>query len=302
MLIGAFAFAGMGSFTHALGSRCDWLIVALVRAAFMFAVTASLARAAGVRLAVWKPRTLWVRSIAGSFSLVCNFYALTRLPVADSLTLSNTYPLWIVLLTAFLLRQPPTFREILGVVCGLVGVVLIQQPHLGGDHFAAGVALLSSVATAVAMLGLHRLQHLDTRAIVAHFAGVASLVSLVWLAARPEIVTAEILRPTTLWLLLGVALTGTVGQFCLTRAYTEGTPARMSIVGLSQVVFAMGFDILFWQRILTGPTLLGFLLVLAPTACLSSLAGRKLVSASRAEHHPHDEGVAKPVASTGIRA
>ena len=287
MLLGAFAFAGMGSCTHALGSRCDWLIVALVRAAFMFGVTASLALASGVRPTFWRPRKLWVRSLAGSFSLVCNFYALTRLPVADALTLSNTYPLWIVLLTAFLLRQPPTVREILGVASGVLGVVLIQQPHLGGDRFAASVALLSAVATAIAMLGLHRLQDIDTRAIVAHFAAVASLIALAWLAARPEIVTIKLLQPTTLLLLLGVALTGTVGQFCLTRAYTLGTPARMSIIGLSQIVFAMGFDIVFWQRTLTPPTLLGFLLVVAPTAWLRGLKeGKSPVSWSLYTRRP----------------
>ena len=64
---------------------------------------------------------------------------------------------------------------------GLVGVVLIQQPHLGGDRFAVLVALLSSVSTAVAMMGLHRLRGLDPRAIMAHFAGVASLVAGAWL-------------------------------------------------------------------------------------------------------------------------
>lgn len=282
MLLGALAFAAMGAFTHALGTRCDWLVVAVVRAAFMFATTASLALAAGVRLRVWRPGTLWVRSLAGSLSLVCNFYALTRLPVSDALTLSNTYPLWILLMTAWLLHQPPTALEVLGVLSAVLGVALIQRPHLGGDRFAAAVALASSLATAVAMLGLHRLRDLDTRAIVAHFAGVATLVGLAWLAARPEVITPELLRPTTLGLLLGVALTGTVGQFCLTRAYATGTPARLSVVGLSQVVFAMGLDVLLWRRSLTAGVLAGFVLVLAPTACLGGLAGRRLRAASRA--------------------
>ena len=62
---------------------------ALVRALVMFASTATWARAAGVRLVVFDPPTLWVRSLAGSFSLVCTFYAMTRLPVAEVLTLTR---------------------------------------------------------------------------------------------------------------------------------------------------------------------------------------------------------------------
>ena len=79
-----------GRWSTRSGSRCDWLVVALVRALVMLATAATLARASGSRLAFWRPRTLWVRSLAGSFSLVCNFYALTRLPVADAVTLSTS--------------------------------------------------------------------------------------------------------------------------------------------------------------------------------------------------------------------
>jgi drug/metabolite transporter (DMT)-like permease len=218
MLSGACSFALMGTCVHALGTHCDWLVVALSRAIFMFVSTGLLARMAGVRLVVFEPPTLWMRSLAGSFSLVCNFYAMTKLPVADAITLSNAHPLWIVLATAFLLRESPALAEWLGVATGLAGVVLIQQPHLGGDQLAVIVALLSSVSTAIAMLGLHRLRHIDARAVVCHFAGVASLVAGVWVFFRPEAWSRNLLAPTTLLLLLAVGICGTLGQYCVTRA------------------------------------------------------------------------------------
>ncbi len=280
MLGGAVAFAAMGAFTHALGPRCDWLVVALVRALFMFASTATLAVASGVQLVVWNPPTLWTRSLAGSFSLVCNFFALTQLPVADALTLSNMYPLWIVLMTAWLLRQPPSTREVVAVASGLVGVALIERPQLGGNGFAATVALISSVSSAVAMLGLHRLRHVDTKAVVAHFAGVASLIAGGWLLTRPDAISTALLDPITVLLLLGVAFSGTIGQFCLTKAYAHGTPSRIAVIGLTQVVFGMGFDVALWGRSLTPLTFAGFLLVLAPTAWLSGRAGARLTAAS----------------------
>ena len=101
MLMGAFAFAVMNAMTHELGSRCDWVVVALVRALCMFAFSAALARASGVRLSLTDPPTLWMRSLAGSFSLVCNFYAMTRLPIADAVVLSNAHPLFLVLASAY---------------------------------------------------------------------------------------------------------------------------------------------------------------------------------------------------------
>ena len=276
MLVGAFAFATMGSLTHALGPRCDWLVVALVRAVVMFVSAVLLARAAGVRLVVFDPPTLWMRSLAGSFSLVCNFFAMTRLPVADAITLTNTFPIWIVLATAVMHRTPPAVSETLGVASGLIGVALIQRPHLGGDGFAAMVALASSVSTAVALLGLHRLRGVDTRAIVAHFAAVASLVAGTWLVLRRDVLTTGVLEPSTLWMLAGVGVTGTFAQVCLTKAYAVGPPATLSVIGLTQVVFAMGFDVLLWNRTLSPVTLAGFGLVLAPSGWLMVRSSRRL--------------------------
>ena len=279
MLCGALAFAVMGALTHALGSRCDWLLIALVRALFMFVLAVGMARLSGARLVIWEPPTLWVRSLAGSFSLVCNFYAMTRLPIADVLTLTNTYPLWIVLMSAALLGVSPSWVEIAGVISGLAGVALIQRPHLGGDRLAAAIALASSVSTAVAMLGLHRLRGLDARAIVAHFSGVGSLVAGAWLLLRGVPDLSRELEPATLLMLLGVGISGTIGQLFLTRAYAAGPPGEVSVVGLSQVVFAMGFDMLIWGRRLTPLTLVGFALVLGPSAVLTGRAARRLAPA-----------------------
>jgi drug/metabolite transporter (DMT)-like permease len=286
MLVSAMAFATMGAFVHALGSRCDWLLVAMIRAVVMLVTAATLARASGSKLAVWRPRTLWVRSLAGSFSLVCNFYALARLPVADAVTLSNVFPLWIVLITAIVFRKAPTRGEVLGVSCGLIGVALIEQPNLGADRLAALVALLSSVSSAVAMLGLHRLRHLDARAVVAHFAGVASVISAVWLFSRRDALPPRLFEPLTLLLLLGVGISGTLGQVFLTKAYAAGAPSRVAVVGLTQVVFAMGIDVAIWGRLLTPPILAGFALVMVPSTWLSLRAARKVSNAPKAVAEP----------------
>ncbi len=179
----------------------------------MMATAAILVRAAGLPLAIWRPRSLWVRSLAGSFSLVCNFFALARLPVADAVTLSNVHPLWIVLITAAALRRWPAWSEALGVVSGLAGVILIERPDIGNAQgVAVLVALMSSVSTSVAMLGLHRLRGIDTRAVVAHFAGVASAVAAIWLILRWDQLHPTAIDPVTIAMLLGVGAAGTLGQ------------------------------------------------------------------------------------------
>ena len=95
MLLGSLAFALMSTLAHELREAYDWQVVALVRAGLVLVIAALLALAGRARLVLWRPGTLWLRSIAGSISLVCTFFALTRLPVSEVLTLTNMFPLWV---------------------------------------------------------------------------------------------------------------------------------------------------------------------------------------------------------------
>jgi drug/metabolite transporter (DMT)-like permease len=269
MLLGSMAFALMSTMAHALAGSCDWQLIALARSSLAFLFAAILARSAGVRLVVWRPRTLWMRSLAGSLSLVGTFFALTRLPVSDVLTLTNTFPIWVALLSWPLLGEAPSGRVWLAAASGVAGVILIQRPHFAEGNFASLVALGSSLTTAIAMIGLHRLHKIDVRAIVVHFSGVSSLFCLGSLVLFERTTAREIIVDERLaMMLLGVGISSTVGQLFLTKAFASGPPAKVSVVGLTQIVFAMALEMLLWRHSFTPATLLGMALVLAPTAWL----------------------------------
>jgi len=273
MLSGALAFAMMGTLAHALGTRCDWQIVAVTRTGLALTFAVLLALAAGVPLVFLRPRTLWMRSIAGSISLLCTFYALPRLPVADVLTLTNVFPVWVALLSWPLLREPPTRRAWIAIAIGIAGVVLVQQPHFSDEQPGAAMpaiaALVSSFTTAIAMLGLHRLQGIDPRAIVAHFSGVALLICGASLLVIPNhALESSHFDNLSLAMLLGVGVCATIGQLFLTKAFAAGPPAKVSVVALTQVGFAVLFDVLVWKHSFSRITVAGMVLVMAPTAWL----------------------------------
>ncbi|TMQ35176.1 MAG: DMT family transporter [Planctomycetota bacterium] len=267
MLLGSLAFALMSTLAHELREAYDWQVVALVRAGLVLVIAALLALAGRARLVLWRPGTLWLRSIAGSISLVCTFFALTRLPVSEVLTLTNMFPLWVALLSWPMLQEPPSAGVWLAILCGLTGVVLIQRPHFAEGNFATAAALVASVSTAFAMIGLHRLRNLDVRAIVVHFSAVAVLFCLgSWFLGQPSAGMPNPLAGRPLFMLLGVGVAATVGQLFLTKAFAAGPPAQVSVVALTQVVFAMALEILFLHRSFERTTLIGMALVMAPTA------------------------------------
>lgn len=270
MLCGAFAFAVMSTLAHLVRDRFAWQAIAIGRSSVPFVLTGLSALLFRGRLVLFGSKALWLRSLAGSTSLVCTFYALTRLPVADALTLTNLFPIWVALLSWPMLRQRPDLFVWGCAVCAVFGVVLIQQPHLDEGNLATLGALLASFTSSLAMIGLHRVRGLDTRAIVWHFSGVSLIFagSAMWLLDGRLPNQALPVTPMSWLCLLGIGTSATIGQFCLTKAFTLGIPSRVSVVGLTQVGFALVFEVLFENRKYSALSLAGMLLVLAPTAWL----------------------------------
>jgi drug/metabolite transporter (DMT)-like permease len=265
MLSGAASFAVMAVLAVSLKDQVDWQWIAIARTGLAMTFAALMAIAARKQLVFLRPRKLWMRSIAGSISLVCGFYAMTHYPVSEVLTLTNMFPLWVAILSLPLLGEWPSVDVWPAVLIGLVGVVLIQQPQFGGGQVAVAAAILSSFTSAVALIGLHQVRELDPRAVVVHFSGVAlaCCVAALWVFPTTRQLSLDL---RTVMLLLGVGVSATIGQLLLTMAFAAGPPARISVVGLSQVGFTMLLEMAIWHRSFSGVTLVGIGLVIAPTA------------------------------------
>lgn len=278
MLVGSFFFSCMGVFTHLLRDELSWATIALVRTSMALVIAGTLAVRGGAPLLIFRPATLWIRSIAGSCSLVLMFYALTHTKsLGEVLVLSNMFPVWIALLSWPVLGTWPTWDAWLAIATGMLGVIVIQQPGDGGGMDSALIAAaLGSLTTAIAMMGLHRLHHLDPRSIVAHFSGVSVLFCLAALVLSPaRSGGAALADPRLLLLLALVGVTATIGQLFLTKAFAAGKPAKVSVVALSQVFFSAVADTLIWQRPLKVSTLAGMALIVAPTAWLLLRSARQ---------------------------
>ena len=282
MLVGQVAFAVMATLAHALKDYCGWQVIAVGRSTIPMILIAVLACLTPIPLVLIGTRALWIRSIAGSISLVCTFFAFTRLPVSEVLTITNLFPVWIALLSWPFLGVRPTATTWLAIVSGVAGVALIQQPHMAHGNLASFAALASSFCSAVAMLGLHQLHGLDTRAIVFHFSTVSLFFSLsakLFIPGSPP--PDQPWQVATVLMLIGVGVSATMGQLCLTKAFTLGDPAKVAVVGLSQVGFGVIIDVLLWGRSFEIPTIIGMAMILTPTAWLMLRGG--------ASAEPHDE-------------
>jgi drug/metabolite transporter (DMT)-like permease len=181
----------------------------------------------------------------------------------------NTSPIWVTLMLWIIFKQRPTTGIVAAVLTSVFGIALIQQPHFESGKFACLMALCGSFCTSIAMLGLNRLQSIDPRAIVTHFSGVASIATTAFLAiTNPKDYFSQLNGNPVLFLLVLVGLAGVGGQIGMTLAFAKGQASRVSVVALSQILFGLAFDAVFWGRPVNAISLLGMTFVIIPTAWL----------------------------------
>lgn len=266
MLFSAFCFALMGAFTHSLKDTFDWRVTGFARAFINFVLIVALARITAKPLIFKAPSSLWWRSIAGTISILCTFYVFARLPIAEATSLSNLVPIWMALLIAVVDNKLVSRSVLISIVLSVIGVFFIQQPHFDQGSFAVYVGIAQALFAAIAVYNLHRTKHLHPTTVVAHFTGVATVVTfIVMLPSLSMLLDGTKYSWPVIVSLLGVGLTGTVAQLAMTRAYILGNPSINSTVGLAQVAFATILDILIWHRSFGWETILGILFITVPT-------------------------------------
>lgn len=275
MVSSAVSFATMGALSILLATDTDWRFLVFVRAALMLLFAGLLGWTSGTPFVFRGTPMLWMRSLVGSLSMILTYFTLTHLPFSEATTLIKSYPIWVAVLSWAVLKERASAGTWIAIAVGVAGVVLIAQPHFQEARVALATGILSSFCTAVVMLTLNRLAHVEARAIVTHFGLLATIIGAgVFLAAGREARIGDLGHVRPLSMLLGMGVMGTVGQIALTRAFALGDPARVSVVGLSELLFSAAYDRILWNRTFGWMTLAGMALVAAPTAWLLATSHR----------------------------
>jgi drug/metabolite transporter (DMT)-like permease len=275
MLVGSVCFAMMALLAESLRDHFTFPWITMIRSGVATLLAISFAYASGARLVFLRPGSLWIRSLSGWASMICGFYAMTHYHVEIVLALTNMYPLWVAILSWPLLGKPPTARTWFALVISFVGMWLVYGSGLNARSAETGLsynpavaipmAIAAGMLSGVALINLHRVKHIDTQAVVAHFSGVATALSFVVWATLPMATPTQEIDNASVIRILGVGVAATFGQICLTKAFSSGVPARVSVVGLSQVVVAALVKWLTEGRTPTWGSLVGMGLVLAAT-------------------------------------
>ncbi len=207
------------------------------------------------------------RGVIGVCSMALTFFALTRLPLPDAITLNYAQPLLVVVFSSIFLGEAVRIYRWTAVVVGLVGVVIISWPELTlltsgtalDDQEVLGViaAFVGACTSAVAAILVRNLVHSEkTATIVLWFSVMASALSLFSLPFGWQMLTLE-----QVLLLVGAGFCGGIAQIFMTSAYRHAEVSTVAPFEYTSMILAIVVGYFAFGDVPTPYMLVGGLIV-----------------------------------------
>ncbi|EPJ6837987.1 MULTISPECIES: DMT family transporter [Stenotrophomonas] len=250
--------------------------VAFFRNAFgLLALLPMLLRPGRAPLKTQQLPRYFVRSAIGLGSMLCAFWALGHLPLAQAVSLSYSTPLFVTIAAVLWLGETVRVRRWAAVVVGFIGVLVIVRPgtagFTAGSLVAVGAAVLSSLV-AIQIKQLTRVDSADTVVLYTYVFWVPlSLVPALFVWVWPT-------GSAWLWL-LATGVLGTVGQLLWTRALRLGEVSALTPISFLQLPLVTLFGWLLFNESVDRWTIIGAGIILAANAYI---AHREAVLSRRA--------------------
>ena len=247
MLVAALGFAIMGALVKVGAQKFSSSELVFYRSIFGLIVIWLYIKANKLPLATPVMFKQMSRAIVGFSSLVLFFYAIAHLPLATAITLNYTSPLFLAVLTPFLLHEKPKESLFTGLIIGFIGISLLLKPSFTNANWLAGsLGLLSGIGAALAYVHVKQLGKVnepDWRTVF-YFTLISTIGSGLWMLSS----SFHALEWQDLPLLLGLGLSATIAQLAMTRAYRTGNTLVVASLAYVTVILSSLFGALWWHE------------------------------------------------------
>lgn len=250
--------------------------VAFFRNAFgLLALLPMLLRPGHAPLKTQQLPRYFVRSAIGLGSMLCAFWALGHLPLAQAVSLSYSTPLFVTIAAVLWLGETVRVRRWAAVVVGFIGVLVIVRPGTAGFTAGSLVAVAAAVLSSLVAIQIKQLTRVDSADTVVLYTYVfwvpLSLVPALFVWVWPTGIA-------WLWL-LATGVLGTVGQLLWTRALRLGEVSALTPISFLQLPLVTLFGWLLFNESVDRWTIIGAGIILAANAYI---AHREAVLSRRA--------------------
>lgn len=243
VVVACVMFSVMTTLVKLLGGTFDSFQLAFFRALFgLFAILPFLPR---LGMGVLRTRRLGLhalRGFTGASAMLCGYYAITHLPLADAVSISYARPLFLIPLAVIMLGEVVRMRRWTATGIGFIGVIIMLRP--GGEiEPATFVALLGALLVAAVTIMIKKLAVTERPETLLFYFGVISCsVTLV-----PAVLVWQAPALWQLALMMAMGASGAAGQYCMIRGFKIGEATALIPFDYTRLLFAgvIGYVVFF---------------------------------------------------------
>ena len=247
MVLSAVLFGCMAIVIRLASKQLHAFEIAFFRNFFGFVFTAPLFLKHGIGILKTDKLHLYIgRCMIGIISMMCGFWAIVHLPLAEAVAISYSTPLFVTILAVLFLGEVVGIRRWSAVLAGFIGVLIIMQP--GSQTFNADmmIALMAAVMSGIVAISIKVLSRTEKADAIVIF------TTMLWvpMSLIPALFVWEWpVGITWLWI-IAAGFFGTTAHLFWTRALKLGDASMLTPISFFQVpVVAIGAWVVFDEKI-----------------------------------------------------
>ncbi|WP_051548122.1 DMT family transporter [Sneathiella glossodoripedis] len=204
-----------------------------------------------------KPKLQVFRSMLLLGATICFFSALKYIPLADAGAMGSTSPLFVTVLSVFLLGEKVSIRRWTAVFIGFGGALIILRPGMGIVHPAMFLVVGMSIFYASYQIATKKLANVDSSYTTIFY------TALVGTVVMTAIVPFFWVQPDLMgWVMLAtIGLIGGVSHFIIIVAFRYTNASTVAPFSYTQLIWTAIFGYIFFGDLPDAYTILGAIII-----------------------------------------
>lgn len=200
-----------------------------------------------------------LRAVLGIAMLSFFAFGIRKLSLAEAYSIFFIAPAIITALSVWFLKEKVNVARWIAIGVGLSGVLVVLRPSGAGFLTIGGLAVLGAAAMyAISAITVGILARTDRSEYMVFWLMVMMSLGAGLLAAPGWVAMSMQDAP----LLLGLALSGFIGQLAITEAFARGDASSVAPFEYTALAWAVGLDWLLWQTLPDGWTMAGAAIII----------------------------------------
>lgn len=203
---------------------------------------------------------LSMRAICGTVGIICNFYAVDHLNLADASMLNKMSPFFAIIFSFFLLKEKISPVQAIIVAGAFIGSLFIVKPSaqiLSSPASLIGLIGGMGAGTAYTFVRILGQRGENKSFIVLFFSAFSCLVFLPFLIFSYQEMN---FKQFAFLILAGASACG--GQFSVTSAYCYAPAREISVYDYSQLIFATILGFIVFGQIPDFSSIIGYIIII----------------------------------------